>query len=437
MNYIEEILLENFQSHKKTVITPAGPGQLTVIVGASDSGKTALIRGLRWLAYNSPNGTDFVRVGTQQGTVSAIMAQGQKITRTRSRGGVNRYILEDLQHPAPRIFESFGTGVPLEAQQALELEPISIGEIEFTLNFSEQLDGPFLGNSTPSTARAKMLGKLSGVEEVDHAGKTLGTDLYRKRREVEGIRSQIDYLGKKIEEYGYLDELRPMVEIVSDAVDKLKIKIERKKALQELNIKLKATVQAILSELERILNLQPVDNLETAIFALAERNSRMQSLGKFASDVKIFTEGLNRSEAILEGTKAISQAETTLTRLQENHERCRQLYTLGKAMINVSRELDQVKTVLAKSDNLTEIEKKLNNAAAAKEKLVNLYSRLNELQFCQRSLVQTKQLIQKNIDTEKTAADELLAVFKEAGACPLCGSHLDYEKLKGGQIKDD
>ena len=63
MNPIKSIELQNFQSHVKTIIEPAGPGFLTVITGPSDSGKTAIIRALKWLLYNQPQGAEFTRTG--------------------------------------------------------------------------------------------------------------------------------------------------------------------------------------------------------------------------------------------------------------------------------------------------------------------------------------------------------------------------------------
>ena len=54
--YIKRIIIENFQSHKLTEIIPGGPGQMTVIVGQSRQGKTAIFRALKWLFNNSPDG---------------------------------------------------------------------------------------------------------------------------------------------------------------------------------------------------------------------------------------------------------------------------------------------------------------------------------------------------------------------------------------------
>ena len=60
---LKRIIIENFQSHKLTEIIPGGPGQMTVIVGQSRQGKTAIFRALKWLFNNSPDGVEFIRWG--------------------------------------------------------------------------------------------------------------------------------------------------------------------------------------------------------------------------------------------------------------------------------------------------------------------------------------------------------------------------------------
>lgn len=476
-NYIQSIKLDNFQSHKKTEIEPAPPGQLTVIIGPSDSGKTALIRGLKWLSFNSPQGADFIRVGTQQATATAIMGQGQKITRTKSRGGVNRYILEDLQHPAPRVFESFGIGVPLEVQHAIEMTPISIGDMEFNLNLSEQLDGPFLGNNTPSTARAKMLGKLSGVEEVDHAGKTLSTDLYRKRREVEGIRSQIEYLGKKIEEYGYLDELGPMTEIVDKAVTDLKAKVEKKQALLTLKIKLAGTVAAIRQEEEKLKELSDLALIEGVLIALVDNVDLHKKLNIAYGDMSLLMDQLQQTQNIIKQTQEIPTAEDVLSLAVTKSSRLIALLKLSEDTNTITRDLNQTEIILeatkdipaaldlaqylpGKSETLKALNMKWKDMEFLKAQEKNAEIVLNETQKADDLLIKiqalTKVVEQKTLLTNKqsllrqnqqaittaetelaTAAtnvtkltNELDSIRKEiVVVCPQCGYQLDNEKL--------
>ena len=63
MGVISSLTLENFQSHKESkIVFDKG---LTVIIGQTDQGKSAIIRALKWVLYNEPRGTDFITAGTE------------------------------------------------------------------------------------------------------------------------------------------------------------------------------------------------------------------------------------------------------------------------------------------------------------------------------------------------------------------------------------
>ena len=68
MKYIKRVTLENFQSHKHSVID--FDEQLNVIVGPSDSGKSAIIRGIKWVLYNEPTGDYFIKEGSTECSVT-------------------------------------------------------------------------------------------------------------------------------------------------------------------------------------------------------------------------------------------------------------------------------------------------------------------------------------------------------------------------------
>ena len=223
------LIVENFQSHQKTIIEFAPSGQLTILIGRSRSGKTAIIRALRWLLYNSPRGVSvpsaskvkqnevqdsdeksgYCRVGASFIRVTLEMEDGHTVVRERT-AGTNRYrvIYPESEKREMLTLEGFGDSVPLEVQEITGVRPIKIGDTEINLNLSEQLDGPFLGSKSISApARAKVLGKLAGTEEIDFAGKILGTDLHRRKRDKEGFEEDARGLDLKIAGYGWSERV--------------------------------------------------------------------------------------------------------------------------------------------------------------------------------------------------------------------------------------
>lgn len=132
---LEAIELTNFQAHADLKVE-FGTG-VTAIVGPTDSGKSAIIRALRWACLNQGKADAFIRHGTKEVTVR-LRADGQVITRSRGPGG-NQYCLGDEDYRA------FGVTVPLPVERLLNLAEI---------NFQAQHDGPFwLGETAGEVSR--------------------------------------------------------------------------------------------------------------------------------------------------------------------------------------------------------------------------------------------------------------------------------------------
>ncbi len=241
MNPIKKLIIENFQSHVKTIIEPASAGQLTVIVGPSDSGKTVIFRSKRWVSNNEPDGTGFIRAGANFSRVTEELESGHAVIRHRTAGGINRYIVVSPDGER-QTFEGFGrAAVPLEVQEIIGVRPVTIGDTKFNLNLAEQLDSPFLGSSVSAPGRAKVLGKLAGTEEIDHAGKSLNTDLHRRNQDIKHLDDDLDNLERQIKVYEWLPAAKEKISVLEQLVDAVKRDQERREKL----IKLKESRQQV------------------------------------------------------------------------------------------------------------------------------------------------------------------------------------------------
>ena len=239
MNIIKSIELQNFQSHRSTVIEPAPPGQLTVITGPSDSGKTAIIRALKWLFYNAPQGADFMRTGASNVRVNVKYADRNIVARERT-AATNRYKIlkpkigeaEGLT-PGPEVFEGFGNTVPLEVQEITGVRSVRIADQDLLLNLSEQLDPPFLGQkSTTAPGRAKILGKLAGTEEIDVAGADVGKDLYRRGQDRKSLEAEIAGLGEQIAGFEWVEGLGERIEAADSVLARVRKQREQLSILE-------------------------------------------------------------------------------------------------------------------------------------------------------------------------------------------------------------
>lgn len=472
---ITRVIIENFQSHKRTVLEPGPNGHLTVITGPSDSGKTAIIRALRWLFYNVPQGTDFIRVGCTFAKVTVGLEDGTEVERLRTPSK-NQYI---LRRPGtePQVYEGFGAAVPLEVQEALGIWPVAIGDLELTLNLAEQLDGPFLGKSISAGARAKILGKLAGTEEIDVAAKTLGTDIYRRGQDEKRLGAEVEELGQRIHGYAWVPELGERIEALEGILARLKAAEERKTKLGALTSRLfenASQARLTLAALNRLSFLPALEQYLLDITALVSRAGALQSIrARLESVISSILETQVRlarlagtDEALVTLTAAATSLEAsrrlldlrrrlhendiamavtwrTVTRLagadeayQTTLDLAAQADNLGRltriatAVRNLKAQEDGVRAILDRTAHAEE-------AAQAITKITDLQTRVTRLASISYALFRVRYnmehaqaLLDRAATEAEAAVDQYLDELVRAGRCPTCGSIVNPEILK-------
>lgn len=152
---INRVAIRNFQSLKKVDVEL---GALTVIVGASSSGKTAFMRALRALASNV-RGSSFITQGEKKASISAHTANGV-ITLERSEVG-GQYKLS--LNGEDKVYTKLGGAVPADITKALSLQPITTESS--SINFAGQFDRPYLLDDSGATV-ARVLGELTNVSTI-------------------------------------------------------------------------------------------------------------------------------------------------------------------------------------------------------------------------------------------------------------------------------
>jgi len=152
---IKSIRLLSFLSHQNTTLEFA-PG-VNVLVGPSDSGKTSIIRALRWVAENRPAGDEFrshwAKASKTEVEVTVYDDYDSHVI-WRTKGSTDNFYGLDIE-----TFKAFGQDVPAPVKQALGLSDI---------NIQYQLDGPFLLGDSPG-AVARYLNQVVDLEDIDQA----------------------------------------------------------------------------------------------------------------------------------------------------------------------------------------------------------------------------------------------------------------------------
>jgi exonuclease SbcC len=253
------------------------PG-LTVITGPSDAGKTAVIRALRWLAFNEPQGEAFihtvrnpdgsVRSACDEASVAVEFKDGTIITKTRRKG---KTTYTHSLYPEP--WEK--AEVPPEIKETLGLLKQSYGDtFETCLNFAFQLDPPFLLSETGS-AGAKVLGKLAGTEVVDKSIGAVNKLAHRTRTEIAQAEKTIGQLDVELLEYLEVDQNFTALLQLEAAFQATEDKVSRYKTLQELKNRHTGLTERKQGYLDTLNRYALLDSLVTAFVAVVQKNEKL------------------------------------------------------------------------------------------------------------------------------------------------------------------
>jgi exonuclease SbcC len=175
---ITTIAIRDFQSWHK-VDLELGP--VTMFVGKGNSGKTAIIRALKY-ALTNQTGDDFIREGAQSTSVG-ISIDDRSLVWSKSRGKGARYVLsfDDAEEDAE--FTKTGSSVPPEIAQAIGIHEVAIDKTTTLMpNIQMQFDTPFIIGESGSKI-ARILGRLTKLNILVTAQMACRTDKERARNQ--------------------------------------------------------------------------------------------------------------------------------------------------------------------------------------------------------------------------------------------------------------
>lgn len=411
-NYLKKLTIENFQSHVKTTIEPAPPGGLTIITGPSDSGKTVILRALRWVFNNQPQGNDFIRVGASFARTTVDYASSHAVIRERTKA-TNRYKIVALDAPGgdeakykPQVFEGFGNSVPLEVQELTGVRPVKIGDLEFNLNLAEQLDGPFLGSSISGGARAKVLGKLAGTEEIDYASKHLGTDLYRKNQDEKRLAGEVAELEEKVKAFDWLPDAARKIEALEALVRKIKKNQDQKNKVSELKERLQQVDEKITTTQAVLYRWRHLGNAEEHLNRAIRQQYGKDLLVKLANNYWTFQKSIYACEKIIKQYAGLPEAEEKLQGAQGDIQKAGQLRSLKANYLAGQEMIQRSQDILSGLEGLGQAEELLWSLNARKQRLERLEGLSAKWLGKDAAVVGTQKLIEKLAKVEE--ADKIL-----------------------------
>lgn len=278
---INELMIKNFQSHKFTDLKFV-PG-INVIIGPSDSGKSAVIRAIQWLIYNRPLGDGFrsrwggeviVRLETERGYV----------LHSRSENGNNEYVVNEV------VLKAFGTDVPGQVNKIIRLDET---------NLQKQFDAPFLLSQSPGEV-ARHYNKIANLEQIDLGLKNVTRWINQINSEIKYKQDDLDRLEFELKKFEFLDRLESELEVLEQLetrINKTRNELYQLESfIQELSLvenkvgKLSVYLE-VDKDLERPIQIKnELDGLLTRYESLEELVDTFSGLQDFIKESEDFVE---------------------------------------------------------------------------------------------------------------------------------------------------
>lgn len=239
---ITKLKLRNFQGIEKLELILE---QTNSIVGPTDAGKSSILRGLRWLCLNRPDGLAFLRDGKE---FVGVKVEVEDHEITRKKGKSNEYNLEPVHQEKsgdrsdhersteeskeihrPRDissglvrkgrFKAFGQEVPKPIQEILNVSQV---------NFQTQFENPFwIGLSAGQLSK-----ELNGVVDLTLIDSVLGkvsSDLKKAKLTAEIGEEKLKEVSARKESLAWVVEADKELKSIEDSstnLSKLRTEVE-------------------------------------------------------------------------------------------------------------------------------------------------------------------------------------------------------------------
>lgn len=327
---IEKVTIENFQSHKDTVLE-FDPG-VNVITGDTDTGKSAIIRALRFNIYNQPTGEEF---RSTWGGDTKVVIDYDNARITRLKGKENLYILNNKE------LRSFKTNVPDEVKIAANMDDV---------NLQQQHDSIFLISDTEGEV-AKHFNKIAKIDKVDEANKKINSEYHKVNHTIEINKADLEEKEAELATYQYLEEAEALLKVIEELeVESTKLKNKRK------------DLKKLLTQLEEVeLELSSIPELkyEYRVNELLELHTenlnfeyQIDSIGLYIEQFLELEKRIDQQESL----KYLEQKINNILKLHSESEETSKKQTKLSDLIKTISKLEN-KQETAKID-LAELEKK-------------------------------------------------------------------------------
>jgi len=394
---ITKVEIYNFQSHKKSIMEFV-PGT-NVIIGASDTGKSAVFRAINWVCSNRPLGDSFRSEWGGDTHVILHTSEGNTIERIRT-ATKNAYIING------QVLEAFGHSVPEDVLNILQID---------SANIHAQMDPPFLLSSTPGEA-AQMLNTAASIDDIDHTIAGLKRSYNQIDIDIKHAKKQHSEVSEQLKKYENL----PIIEKKLREVEQQEVyRGEMEESLEDLR-RFTQKGNHINSQLR---DTEYIPILLEKCGEVEKRNTRYQNT---LEQVEKLEKTINKARKIQEELKETIHIDNGFVILKNTEETFSKWKSKTEQMAQVRRALNrarEVKTVLSST-------RYFKKGSRLLEEAEEVFSNWKEKNYQQEQLKQVMNQAVRNkreLDRLKRKVEKLEEEFHELAPeqCPLCGNRLE------------
>jgi exonuclease SbcC len=266
---VKKIRLENFKSHADTTIEFE---QITSLIGASDNGKTNIIRALRIVLFNENWPPTWIRYNQSESSITVFFENGSSIKRTRT-----------AKHQSISFTYIDGTTESFDGKKDVD------GKVKkFTgfkklvtddenspenLNFINIHDGPYLLGSSSLTVQKKIAGLL-GTSQLEN----VRTKLQKEKKAVVKEESEVQNdLTRTTASISTLKERIQVAENSFNEIDKLNQERDKfSKTAQNVNNFIEQFGTSLTKTSNCRLELQELENIFENIKLILKQKEILQ-----------------------------------------------------------------------------------------------------------------------------------------------------------------
>ncbi len=398
---ITSLKIKNFQSHKNSELQ--FHKGVNVIVGTSDSGKSAIIRSLRWLAYGKPRGDSFRSYWGGNTSVEVEMKEGiVKRIRTNSEASFltekDEVILE---------FKAAGVDIPEEVIQLLNLDDI---------NLQQQSDKPFLISETSGEV-ALHFNRMANLEKIDSSTRNVNSLIRGIEADLKYKEKELDKVKIDLKAYTYINQAQTDVE----SLESLHNQLESTKTSK---IHLDKVLTVIDSIQDQITVKTTTINGEGLVLSTLNLYSDLKKKSDSLSTLDNLTYKIEGIEKRIIYCNEIIKADTSVTSL---------IYMEDKLKIQ-DNELLALTTLINKIKEINRKTIEIESVESAGGDLDKLLTKVNELKVLKSSLNSLSVVIAKLIDVHNRLYQGQIYLTEHEQKwhdncpdnCPLCDAKIKH-----------